>query len=109
MMIFILCLNSSRDIAFQRLCGMLANKQKSSLENYVAGVTQSMYCKLSWEKFLQKKEDFRIPYSHQISPPLNIRPSGGRKLKGANWAPKLWEGRKLKGAHWAPKIGGSEN
>ena len=25
-----------------------------------------------------------IPYSHQISPPLNFRPSGGRKLKGAN-------------------------
>ena len=50
-----------------------------------------------------------IPYSHQISPPLNFRPQRGRKLKGANWAPKLGEGRKLKGANLAPKIGGSEN
>ena len=51
----------------------------------------------------------RLPYSHQISPPLNVRPPGGRKLKGANWAPKLGEGQKLKGANLAPKIGGSEN
>ena len=50
-----------------------------------------------------------LPYSHQISPHLNFRPSGGRKLKGANWAPKLGEERKLKGANWAPRIGGSEN
>ena len=34
-----------------------------------------------------------LPYSHQISPP------GGKKLKGANWVPKLGEGQKLKGAH----------
>ena len=47
-----------------------------------------------------------LPYSHQISPPLNFRPPGGRKLKGANWEPKLGEGRKLKGTNWAPKIGG---
>ena len=49
-----------------------------------------------------------LPYSHQISPPLNFRPPGGPKLKGANWAPKLGEGRKLKGANWAPKIGGAK-
>ena len=29
-----------------------------------------------------------------------------RKLKGANWQPKLGKGRKLKGANCAPKIGG---
>ena len=41
---------------------------------------------------------------------ITLLPSlGGRKLKGANWAPKLGEGRKLKGANWAPKIGGSKN
>ena len=44
-----------------------------------------------------------IPYSHQISPPLNFR-----KLKGANWPPKLGEGRKLKGENWEPKIGGAK-
>ena len=49
-----------------------------------------------------------IPYSHQISPPLNFRPPGERKLKGANWAPELGEGRKLKGANWAPKIEGAK-
>ena len=49
-----------------------------------------------------------IPYSHQISPPLNFRPPGVRKLKGANWEPKLGEGRKLKGTNWAPKIGGAK-
>ena len=49
-----------------------------------------------------------IPYAHQISPPLNFRPPVGLKLKGANWAPKLWEGQKLKGANWAPKIGGAK-
>ena len=49
-----------------------------------------------------------LPYSNQISPPLNFRPPRGRKLKGANWAPKLVEGRKLKGANWAPKIGGAK-
>ena len=49
-----------------------------------------------------------LPYSHQISPPLNFRPPGGRKLKGANWEPKLGEGRKLKGTNWAPKIGGAK-
>ena len=38
------------------------------------------------------------------NPPLNFRSAGGRKLKGANWAPKSGEGRKLKGA----KIKGSE-
>ena len=37
--------------------------------------------------------------------PSNFASQGGRKLKGANWAPKLGEWRKLKGANWAPKIG----
>ena len=49
-----------------------------------------------------------LPYSHQILPPLNFRPPGGRKLKGANWEPKLGEGRKLKGTNWAPKLGGAK-
>ena len=49
-----------------------------------------------------------LPYFHQISPPLNFRPPGGLKLKGANWEPKFGEGRKLKGANWAPKIGGAK-
>ena len=49
-----------------------------------------------------------IPYSHQILPPLNFRPTGGRKLKGANCSPKLREGRKLKGVIWAPEIGGAK-
>ena len=49
-----------------------------------------------------------LPYSHKSSPPINFRPPGGLKLKGANWEPKFEAGRKLKGANWAPKIGGAK-
>ena len=53
-----------------------------------------------------------IPYSHQISPPLNFCPPGGRKLKGANWEPKL--GAKIKGnelgtENWRGGGGGGGN
>ena len=53
---------------------------------------------------IQAKKNCCVPYSHQISPPLNFRPPGGLKLKGANWEPKFGEGRKLKGVNWSPKF-----
>ena len=54
-------------------------------------------------KMPRKCQKMSIPYSHQISPPLNFRPpklGEGRKLKGTNWAPKIWGGAKIKGSEF---------
>ena len=44
---------------------------------------------------------YYLPYSHQISPPLNFR---GAKIKGSELGTENKGERKLKGVNWSPKF-----
>ena len=81
----------------------------SEVETFTVLLSMETSQNIRSRQFLNKLILSVVPYSHQISPPLNFRPPRGAKIKGSELGTEIRGGAKIKGNELGTENWGGEN